>query len=43
MYYIYYEAFKLQRYGYGSAMGVILAIIIAVFSALQFRLAKSDQ
>ena len=43
MYYIYYEAFNLQRYGYGSAMGVILAIIIAVFSALQFRLAKSDQ
>ena len=42
MYYIYYEAFKLQRYGYGSAMGVILAVIIAVFSALQFRLAKSD-
>ncbi len=42
MYYIYYEAFKLNRYGYGSAMGVILAIIIAVFSAMQFRLAKSD-
>lgn len=42
MYYIYYEAFKLQRYGYGSAMGVILAIIIAVFSAMQFRLAKTD-
>ncbi len=42
MYYIYYEAFKLQRYGYGSAMGVILAVIIAAFSALQFRLAKSD-
>lgn len=41
MYYIYYEAFKLQRYGYGSAMGVILAIIIALFSAVQFRLAKS--
>ncbi|MDD3334981.1 MAG: sugar ABC transporter permease [Eubacteriales bacterium] len=43
MYYIYYEAFKLSRYGYGSAMGVILAIIIALFSAVQFRLAKSDQ
>ncbi len=41
MYYIYYEAFKLYRYGYGNAMGVILAIIIALFSALQFRLAKS--
>ena len=42
MYYIYYNAFKLSRYGYGSAMGVILALIIAVFSALQFKLAKSD-
>lgn len=42
MYYIYYEAFKLNRYGYGSAMGIILALIIAVFSALQFKLAKTD-
>ena len=42
MYYIYYEAFKLNRYGYGSAMGIILAIIIALFSAIQFRLAKTD-
>ena len=40
MYYIYYTAFKLYRYGYGNAMGVILAIIIALLSALQFRLAK---
>ena len=44
MYYIYYQAFKLYRYGYGNAMGVILAIIIAVFSALQFKVAgkKND-
>ena len=42
MYYIYYEAFKLYRYGYGNAMGVILAIIIAIFSAIQFKLAKAD-
>ena len=42
MYYIYYQAFKLQRYGFGSAMGIILAIIIAVFSAIQFRLARTD-
>ena len=42
MYYIYYQAFKLNRYGYGSAMGIILAIIIAIFSAVQFRLAKTD-
>ena len=44
MYYIYYQAFKLYRYGYGNAMGVILAILIAVFSALQFKVAgkKND-
>lgn len=40
MYYIYYTAFKLYRYGYGNAMGVILAIFIAVLSAVQFKLAK---
>ncbi len=40
MYYIYYSAFKLYRYGYGNAMGVVLAIFIALLSALQFRLAK---
>lgn len=40
MYYIYYSAFKLYRYGYANAMGVILAIFIAVLSAVQFKLAK---
>lgn len=40
MYYIYYTAFKLYKYGYGNAMGVVLAIIIAVLSAVQFRLAQ---
>ena len=40
MYYIYYNAFKLYRYGYGNSMGVILAIIIAILSAIQFRLGK---
>ena len=40
MYYIYYNAFKLYRYGYGNAMGVILAIIIAILSAVQFRLGR---
>ena len=39
MYYIYYQAFKLYQYGYGNAMGVILAIIIAVLSAIQFKVA----
>ena len=40
MYYIYYNAFKLYKYGYGNAMGVILAIIIAILSAVQFQLGK---
>jgi len=40
MYYIYYMAFKMYRYGYGNAMGVILAILIAILSAVQFRLGK---
>ena len=41
MYYIYYVAFSSNayRYGYGNAMGVILAIIIAVLSAVQFKFA----
>ncbi len=43
MYYIYYTAFKLYRYGYANAMGVILAIVIAILSALQFRLARTDE
>lgn len=42
MYYIYYTAFKLYRYGYGNAMGVVLMIIIAVLSAVQFKLGSSD-
>ncbi len=40
MYYIYYSAFKLYKYGYGNAMGVILAIIIAILSAIQFKLGE---
>ena len=44
MYYIYYMSISgnLNRYGYGSAMGVILALIIAAFSAVQFKLARTD-
>ena len=41
MYYIYYNAFKLYRYGYGNAMGVVLAIIIALLSAVQFKMTES--
>ena len=40
MYYIYHNAFKLYRFGYGNAMGVILAIIIAILSAVQFKLGQ---
>ena len=40
MYYIYHNAFNLYKYGYGNAMGVILAIIIALLSALQFKLGQ---
>ena len=42
LYYIYYTAFKLYRFGYGNAMGVILAIFIAALSAIQFRLAREN-
>ena len=42
MYYIYYQAFKLNDYGYGNAMGVVLAIIIAILSAIQFKFAGSS-
>ncbi len=42
MYYIYYSAFKLYRYGYGDAMGVVLAIIIAILSAVQFKMGSSN-
>ena len=40
MYYIYHNAFNLYKYGYGNAMGVILAIIIALLSAAQFKLGQ---
>lgn len=42
MYYLYQNAFSLYRYGYANAMGVLLAIIIALFSAIQFKVMKSD-
>ena len=44
MYHIYYTAFKLTEqaghFGYANAMGVVLAIFIAILSAVQFKLAK---
>ena len=38
MYYLYETAFRTTKeFGYADAMGVILAIVIALFSALQFE------
>lgn len=42
MYYIYYRAFKLNDYGYGNAMGIFLALIIAIFSAIQLKVGQSN-
>lgn len=42
MYYLYDTAFRIYRYGYANAMGVVLAIIIAAFSAFQFRIMRTD-
>ena len=42
MYYIFDTAYKYQRFGYANAMGVILAIIIAIVSAIQFKVTKTD-
>jgi len=42
MYYLYDTAFRIYRYGYANAMGVVLAIIIAAFSAFQFRVMRTD-
>ena len=43
MYYLYEQAFTHYNYGYANAMGVILAVVIALFSALQFKVMRSDQ
>ena len=43
MHYIYITAFNSPfRFGYGNAMGVVLALFIAALSAVQFRLAKES-
>ena len=39
MYLLYDIAFKTTKeFGYADAMGVVLAIVIALFSAIQFKL-----
>ena len=42
MYQVYDSAYRLFDLGYANAIGVVLAIIIAIFSAIQFKLAKTD-
>ena len=42
MYQVYDTAYRLQDFGYANALGVVLAIIIAIFSAIQFKVAKTD-
>lgn len=42
MYYLYQNAFSLYKYGYANSMGVILAIIIAILSAIQFKVMSKD-
>ena len=40
MYYIYYTCFKLYRFGYANAMGVVLAVIIGIISGIQYKLGQ---
>lgn len=42
MYLLYETAFKQYRFGYANAMGVILAIIIAIISFVQFKVLGND-
>ncbi len=42
MYQVYDSAYRLFDLGYANAIGVVLAIIIAIFSAIQFKVAKTD-
>ena len=40
---MYETAFKQYKFGYANAMGVILAVIIGLFSLVQFKLlSKKD-
>lgn len=42
MYYLYTNAFSKYKYGFANSMGVILAIIIAILSAVQFKVMSKD-
>ncbi len=43
MYYIFDMAYNKHRFGYANAMGVILALIIVIFSVAQFKLTRSEE
>lgn len=43
MYLLYETAFKTYQYGYADAMGVLLAIVIIIFSAIQFKLTNGGK
>lgn len=43
MYLVYETAFKQYKYGYANAMGVVLAIIIGLFSIIQFKIFSSKE
>ena len=42
MYYLYTNAFSLYKYGFANSMGVVLAIIIAILSAVPFKVMSKD-
>ena len=42
MYLVYETAFKQYKFGYANAMGVVLAIIIGIFSIVQFKCFGND-
>lgn len=42
MYLVYETAFKLQRFGYANAMGMVLAAIIGLISLFQFKMFGND-
>ncbi|MDR1902097.1 MAG: sugar ABC transporter permease [Treponema sp.] len=42
VYYLYHEAFRKFRFGYASAVSVILFVIILVFSLIQMKLTRRE-
>ena len=42
MYLVYETAFTLRKFGYANAMGVVLAVVISIFSIVQFKFFGND-